>query len=93
MNKSTEFSIDVNTIDRKVNHDGRIYYDFYVSKKGTEVKGKFEYWPFESVPNSAKCGYPNGYVEIWDDCWNLGDGPMLDLADNYLTKWIKNIVK
>ena len=86
MNKSTEFSIDKDTIDRKVNHDGRIYYDFYVSKKGTEVKGKFEYWP-------DMRGWPDGYVEIWDDCWNLGDSPMLDLADNYLTKWIKNIVK
>ena len=86
MSKRTEFSIDKDTIDRKVNHDGRIYYDFYVSKKGTEVKGKFEYWPDMK-------GWLDGYVEIWDDCWNLGDGPMLDLADNYLTKWMKNIVK
>jgi hypothetical protein len=85
----SQFSINENSIERKVNHDGRVYYDFYVSMKGRENQGKFEYWPFESVPNSTKCRYENGYVEIWEDAWYLGDQIMLELADTYLTKWMK----
>lgn len=82
----SQFSIDENTIERKVNHDGRIYYDFYVSRKDSEIKGKFEYWPDTK-------GWPKGYVEIWEDAWYLGDQIMLELADTYLTKWMKKIVE
>jgi len=78
----SQFSIDEKTIKRKVNHDGRIYYDFYVSMKGRENQGKFEYWPDTK-------GWPKGYVEIWEDAWYLGDQIMVELADTYLTKWMK----
>jgi|VirMetMinimDraft_7_1064189.scaffolds.fasta_scaffold03386_3 hypothetical protein len=76
------FNIIKESIEYKTNHDGRKYYDFKVKwLNKPETEGQFQYWPDVT-------GWDKGYVEIEDDSFGIGDGPMLELADGYLTKWM-----
>ena len=74
------FHIIKESIEPKTNHDSGKYYEFTVKwDKEPNTEGKFQYWPDQK-------GWNKGYVEIYDDSFGIGDGAMIELADNYITE-------